>query len=110
MPARKRRCSGKGLGAAELFQFVAGGETSPQEGQGFVLGKRSHMGRADFVLGRLSPGQHQKPVVQRADIRHPEQEATADLKRAGNFVKYPEDLLGMLQQLVGNDQIGLTVS
>ena len=47
--------------------------------------------------------------MQRANVGNPEEKVSTDLKRARNLVKDPKDLLGVLKNLVGHNQVSLRI-
>ena len=58
------------------------------------------------MLCGLTPKKFKESIVQRADVRNANQEMTAYLNGTRHFMKNPENLLSMLENLTGNNEIG----
>ena len=58
-----------------------------------------------LYAGGLIANAQQQPVMQRREIRHAENKVAANLQRAAYLVEDPEDVLQMLEDLVGHDQV-----
>lgn len=61
------------------------------------------------MLRRLSSDQQQEAIVQGANVRNTKQEVAADLEGTGYFVEDPKDFLGVLKDLIGDNQVRLAV-
>jgi len=61
------------------------------------------------MLRRLPPNHQESPIMQGADVRDANQEMAADLQRSKDLVEYPEDFFSVFQNLICDDQIGLSI-
>lgn len=95
--------SGKG------FQIVTAGKCSAQKVQKIISGKAAHMGGTRLGLGRVPAEQQQNAIMESGHVRHADQQTASDFQTARHFMQNPEQLLGVLQNLIGDDHIKASV-